>query len=497
MKEGNKVMRNERFDIIDTPTADGVKSELTIRSSIQEDTGMFVCIASNSFGRDEMTNKVFVLEVPSPPSNLQVKKVWSRSVSISWIPSQSSNIPLSGFVVQYWRESETGVNHALKEMQLAASQTEIHLDKLLPGTTYGVTVLAVNDVGRSLPASTLRLKTGEEEPSGSPVDVFAEAKGSSTIRVTWKSPPRQDWNGLLEGFYVGFKASDEDSQTHSYRTVHFSSSNNTFEHFIPGLKPKTKYTIILKAFNSAGTGPPSQEIIARTHGGDFIEAPKIHAIAITADSISLHCQLPKSVDNDAHNTINGFIVHFRPESSSVYKEVSLQASTSNDAAFVAKDLTPNTLYHFYATVSKTGEGEGDPSSVLSLRTKRLAQPMDTKEGNTGSFFSSSISSHDINTFIPVTCIAVVAITLVVSFTCVKKAKLKAVMPPVDYYTATLRPGVDRGSVFVGTTTRYIEQPGVMQGNNRNIRIFQQHQEMKPMMGRHRPLPDPNVYDLPE
>jgi hypothetical protein len=335
------------------------------------------------------------------------------------------------------------------------------------------------------------VKTGEEEPSSPPVDVFAEAKGSSTIRVTWKSPPRQDWNGLLEGFYVGFKVTDDSFQTFSHRTVQFGSFNNTFEHFIPGLKPKTQYTIVVKAFNSAGTGPPSHDVFARTYGGDFVESPKVHAMSITTDSIALHCQLPKSLDNEVHNSINGFIVHFRPDSSSVYKEVSLEASTSNDAGFVAKDLTPNTLYHFYVTASSSRGSEGDPSPLLSLRT-RSTEVKTSTVSEKDDWSQSLLYSHDLNFFIPVVAVSIIMITLIFSYAYVKKAKLSSSIPaPIADYYATLRAGDP--SVFVGTTRRYVDLDPSSQGNLMSGNVRFQLNPVTPMTPNHRPLP-PNPND---
>ena len=480
IKDGLKVSRNERIDITESLTNDGVKSELSIRSAIQEDTGMFVCIAENSFGRDERTNKLFVLEVPASPSALQVKKVWSRSASISWLTSSSSNIPISGFVIQYWKESDSGVNHVLKEIPVSASQTELHLDKLLPGTSYEVAVLSVNDVGRSQSSSSLKFQTGEEEPSASPVDVSAEAKGTSTIRVTWKSPPKHEWNGRLEGFYVGFKQTREPLSVYTYRTVQFGSFNVSFEHFIPGLHKKTEYTIIVKAFNSAGSGPPSHEVHVKTYGGDFVESPKVHPMAIMTDSISLHCQLPKNHNNE----ISGFIVHFRPDSSSVYKEFSLPVTQANDAGFVAKDLIPNTLYHFYVTASSTSGTEGDPSPLISLRTR--SNIVATVSPN-----YSDLLNSDLNLSIPVIAVSVVIVTIVFSYAYVKKAKLSAEIPPpvADYY-ATLRAGglVDPSQVFVGTTRRYVDldagQGNLMQGNQARFQM----KAFPSVTPNHRPLP---------
>lgn len=56
------------------------------------------------------------------------------------------------------------------------------------------------------------------EPSSPPIDVTADAKGPTVIKVTWRAPPKDDWNGEIQGYYVGYKVLGS-SQQFSFRTV--------------------------------------------------------------------------------------------------------------------------------------------------------------------------------------------------------------------------------------------------------------------------------------
>lgn len=119
-----------------------------------------------------------IAEEPGAPSNLLVREVWSRSASVSWTVPFAGNSPITGFIVQYWRETEHGENKRLREEPVTSSQTTFMLKNLLPGCSYEMNVLALNEVGRGQTSNLVKFKTGEEEPTGAPLDVIAEPKGN-------------------------------------------------------------------------------------------------------------------------------------------------------------------------------------------------------------------------------------------------------------------------------------------------------------------------------
>jgi len=493
-KDSTKISKGSSYyEVTDSLTDRGMKSELVLRRTSREDNGIYMCVAENSFGRDDKSNKVLVLESPVAPSQVFVRNVWSRSASISWVPS--SGIPLSGFVVQSWKETERKET----ETTVPASQTELLLSNLSPGTVYEVCIVAVNDVGRSPASSVLKFKSGEEEPSAPPMDVYAEAKGPTTIRVSWKPPPQSTWNGEPQGFYVGFKATHDSH--YSFRTIDFWSFNESFEHFIPGLMQRTQYHVVVKAFNLAGTGPESQVVSAKTYGGDFIGSPKMMPIDIKSDEIALQIHLPPSV-LDQNRNLMGFTLNMREDSNPVYRQVSIPGN-ERDVPFVAKHLNPSSLYHFFV-VASTATGQGDPSALLSIRTKGI-----DFSSNSISMASIIASQGQLQLLVMVLATSVIIATIIVSFACLKQAKLKSKMippPVVDYFATLARPsdgtvmtmgraragGVGEAAVFVAP--RYIglndEAGNLMQGN------VQVHRTPCKAPRKSYIQVDPNVYDLP-
>lgn len=455
MKDSSKIQTSEKIDIVDSLTRDGIRSELHIPSVSREEAGIYVCVAENSHGRDERINKVLVLEPPSSPSNLVLKKVWSRSASVSWASSSTGNVPVTSFIILYWKETKSRENSKLFEHSISSSQNEFLLKDLIPGTTYEVAVVAVNDVGRSVPSPYLKIKTGEEEPSSPPFDVYAEPKGPSTIRITWKPPPQEAWNGQPEGFYVGYRPSSGSEKAFTFRTVAFTSPDVTYEYFLPGLMPQTDYTITVKAFNLAGLGPESQIVSARTYSGDFAPPPKVSFLSVDSTSVSLRFGM-----NPAKPIVglNGFTVHFRSDNQMDWKEIKIPLGSQSDGDFTAKDLTPNSVYHFYVTAINSF-GNGDPSSLLSIKTKNSDTLLSTASSQWLDF------GDDVNTFVPLVAASIIIVTVVLSYSWVKKAKLQSQMPPVDYITAALeRGGAMDQAVFVGTTRRYVELGETSSGN---------------------------------
>lgn len=91
----------QRYTIREQILADGMTSELGIERTIRQDTGVFTCLASNAYGKDEMTVQLIIQETPEAPKNVKVTEQLSRSIGLSWSQTYAGNSPISSFVVQY------------------------------------------------------------------------------------------------------------------------------------------------------------------------------------------------------------------------------------------------------------------------------------------------------------------------------------------------------------------------------------------------------------
>ena len=466
--------RSDRYEVFETITPDGMKSEMVIRSVDRSDSGLYLCTAENTYGRDERTNKLVVMESPAAPTNLQLRESWSRSASVSWTAPSSGNSPILGYIVQHWTESMSGENNRLEEEEVPSSQTSIMIKNLKPGCSYKLSVVAVNEVGRGSPSMAISFRTGEEEPSAAPLDVMVEAKGPTTIRVTWKAPPRDGWNGILLGFYVGFRQITEYQKGYSLRTVSGLSSNHSYEYFLTGLTKGTEYGIIVKAYNKAGSGPESQELGTKTLSGILPPPPKLYVFTITLDTISITWKMPPDTELDE---ISGFTIHYRQNEDITWTEIGIPVSSAmtvsstmtvsttktvstakkDGGEYVIKGLKGSTIYHLYAT-AMSSYGPGDPSQLVTVKTKGsgddvlIDRPYLGSPGGSGG--PSDVVSHiaqDMVSFISLTAsVVIVIIAAIISFVCIKKARLEAATPHPDFYATTIPRNSDGG---VGDFTR--------------------------------------------
>lgn len=468
----SRTKSTERYEILDSLTENGLKSDLVLRSADKVDSGLYVCIASNSFGSDERIIKVYVAEPPSSPINLAVREIWSTSAHLYWSPPVDSSVPIGGYVIQYWMESHMGENKRLQEKQVPASQNSIVLDSLSPGSAYEVTVTGFNDVGRGTPSSTLKIRTGQEEPSGVPLDMIVEPKGPTTLRVAWRSPPIEKWNGKLLGFYVGYRLAKEYTKPFALITVPFGNFNHTYEYFVTGLNRGTEYAVIVKAYNSAGAGPEPQEIVAKTLSvANLLPAPQVFLLSTTTTSIFI---MFKTIGSEmTPEVLSGFTVHHRADSMQAWKESSVPitpGSSSGRIDYVISDLEPNTLYHFYVT-AVSANGNGDPSQLMTVKTKGVSEEamingiigdggirmVDTNVGRSSYFLSGARRVPSV--VILTTSVVIIILAVTVSYVCIRKAQLAATATTYDYLAATTRrrsvhaPG-EKGDIYLAR--QYVE-----------------------------------------
>lgn len=397
---------------------------------------MYICSLSDGPTKDEKTNKLIVADAPKSVTGVNTREVWSRSASIYWSPLAD----VSGYILHYWIESHVGTNKRLEEVQLTSSQTAFLLEGLHPGSTYGVSVSGVNEVGRGSPSSTLKFKTGEEEPSDPPMDVTVTPQGPSTIRVSWRPPIREKWNGNLVGFYIGFKLTSENNRPYSIRTVPYGSFNHTYEYFLTGLTRGAEYYVTVRAYNLVGSGPESLERTVRTASIELPVAPRLSVLSVTTTTISLTWSMI-----DGGQKIVGYTLNYRSDSSSNWIKMPLAASSSE---FVLQSLSASSLYHVYLVASSI-DGDGDPSPILTIKTKGTGDEYVYPGGEYPpnmyhSFIPGLTREHE--AFISLTIAAVVVIiAIITSYVCITKAKLQVPPPPFD----------DKG-VYVGTMRRYME-----------------------------------------
>ncbi|XP_025414614.1 Down syndrome cell adhesion molecule-like protein Dscam2 isoform X28 [Sipha flava] len=304
----------ERYTIREEILTDGVKSDLSIKRSERIDTAAFTCVATNSFGSDDSSIQLIVQEVPEIPFGLKVLDKSGRTVQLSWLAPYDGNSPITRYIVEYKLLKGTWESDVQKG-EATGDKTEMSVVNLHPATTYHFRIVAENGVGVSKPSDPVTIITSEEAPSGKPTSVRVDPIDENTLKVMWKAPERSDWNGEIQGYYVGYKQSSLVDSKFVFETVEFSKEEGKEHYFeILNLKTYTQYTIVVQAFNKLGAGPMSDEIKQYTSEG-VPEQPPHDTTCTTLTSQTIRISWVSPPLYTANGVIKGYKVIYGPSDS--------------------------------------------------------------------------------------------------------------------------------------------------------------------------------------
>ncbi|XP_075217809.1 cell adhesion molecule Dscam1-like [Lycorma delicatula] len=271
-----------RYQNKETITENSVSSQLTIKQATASDSGKYVCIATNAFGRDEIAISLYVQDAPEPPWDVHIIECKSREIKVAWSEPTDNNSPILYYSIAYTINTDNWPEFP----KYGELNTWVVISDLKPHKTYFIRVIAVNALGPSQPSMTVSAMTESEVPSGPPVDVIISSVGPTSLQLSWSPPHPDERNGPILGYYIGIKQASEGR--YNFSTVQTVIPNaHPPPYVFNGLNSYTQYKLALQAFNRVGAGPTSQEITATTEQAAPEEAPQdIECKAVS--SISLH-----------------------------------------------------------------------------------------------------------------------------------------------------------------------------------------------------------------
>uniref|UniRef100_A0A8B9HUW7 Uncharacterized protein n=1 Tax=Astyanax mexicanus TaxID=7994 RepID=A0A8B9HUW7_ASTMX len=185
------------------------------------------------------------VDKPDAPHSLRLSEKSSRSVTLSWIPGNENNSPVSEYVIEVREEM-----HGLSEVKRVSAEMN-HLEiPLLPFCTYNFRVTAVNDIGTSdfsLPSESYT--TPPAKPDKNPGSVRSESTDPKSMVITWEEVDRRHFNGPGFRYKVMWRQAagqgpkwNEDFVSHPPFTVNNTDTFSAFE-------------IKVQALNDLGHGP--------------------------------------------------------------------------------------------------------------------------------------------------------------------------------------------------------------------------------------------------
>ncbi|XP_050422092.1 cell adhesion molecule Dscam2-like [Adelges cooleyi] len=286
-------------NVVTKETEKGIISELHLNSLYSSQTGVYACMATNSYGYDRMTINLVVREPPESPGQLDVVEVGARWIELRWEPARMH-------VTHYILQMCTNTCRDWSNYTVSGSLSYMKISFLKPATVYTARVVSVNDFGASDPSQNSTVSTLEDMPSAPPDNVEAVNVEKNQITIRWSPPDKDTWNGQIIGYKVNYVDANEVSEINSKTTLGFDKC----EFKITNLKPFTSYRISVKPFNRVGAGPDSDFIRITTLEGVPSESPQnIQCSPLTTESLRLSW-IPPPVQSH-HGTIVGYKINYK------------------------------------------------------------------------------------------------------------------------------------------------------------------------------------------
>ncbi|XP_075747886.1 cell adhesion molecule Dscam1-like isoform X3 [Rhipicephalus microplus] len=346
------------------PSTKEAASLFLIKKVERQDAALFTCHASNSYGTDNLNIKLIVQEPPEPPTILKASDVKSRSFKLSWTPSVGTSNAASKYHVECTSDTGKSLNTSVEGTKTLAS-----VGPLRPAFTYRCHVRAENDIGIGDPSKDLEVTTAIEVPGGPPLEVRAVAVDSQTIRVTWKPPERELWHGELKGYYVGYRL-DQPGDPYLYKTLQLDQHQDDLakvvrtEVLLSPLRKFSPYLVLVQAFNAAGPGPRSDEVLVSTLDDVPSQAPQeVQCSPLSSESIRVTWQPPPK--SAIHGYLQGYRIWYAQLPAPRERSREEKAVTGQETTLV--DLRKYTNY-FIQVAAFTQRGLGTESEPVFCRT---------------------------------------------------------------------------------------------------------------------------------
>ncbi|KFU85674.1 Neurofascin, partial [Chaetura pelagica] len=169
---------------------------LTIFGVAEKDQGDYTCVASTELDKDSAKAYLTVLgkavlpacccraERPDRPRDLELSDLAERSVRLTWIPGDDNNSPITDYIVQFEEDRfQPGMWHNHSRYPGNVNSAVLSLS---PYVNYQFRVIAVNDVGSSLPSvPSERYQTNGARPEINPTGVQGAGTQKNNMEITW------------------------------------------------------------------------------------------------------------------------------------------------------------------------------------------------------------------------------------------------------------------------------------------------------------------------
>uniref|UniRef100_A0A8C9R8X8 Sidekick cell adhesion molecule 1 n=1 Tax=Scleropages formosus TaxID=113540 RepID=A0A8C9R8X8_SCLFO len=306
------------------------------------------------------------------PSSLTVRTASETSLWVRWAPLSDSeyngNPETVGYRIKLWRADQQGGPQSKTVNDRV--ERELTLEGLEEWTEYWLQIQAFNSIGSGPWSESVKGRTRESVPSGSPENVTAEAMSSTRILVNWGPVPEHEKNGNILGYKVLYKEKNSGSEPQ----VHAVKGNLTRSALLRNLRKYVLYEIQVLAFTRIGDGEPSSPPVLE-RSKDDVPGPPVRVVfpEVRLTSVRVVWQPPV----DPNGIILGYQIAYRLDASDPNKFTTVEVG-SNARQFTVTGLIPESAYIFRIS-ARTQQGWGQPEEAVVITTERRDRPQPPKK----------------------------------------------------------------------------------------------------------------------
>ncbi|XP_074792029.1 neurofascin isoform X18 [Natator depressus] len=319
---------------------------LIIYGVAEKDQGDYTCVASTELDKDSAKAFLTVLERPERPRDLELTDLAERSVRLTWIPGDDNNSPITDYVVQF-EEDKFQPGSWYNHSRYPGSVNSAVL-RLSPYVNYQFRVIAVNEVGSSLPSlPSERYHTIGASPEINPTGVRGAGTQKNNMEITWTPLNATQAYGPNLRYIVNWRQRDT-RESWSNETV------RTTRHVVWNTPIYVPYEIKVQAENDFGRAPEPDVIIGYS-GEDLPSAPRyIRIRQPNLETITLEWDHPEH----PNGILTGYNLRYQAFNGSKTGRTLVETFSPNQTRFTLKRTDPISRYRFFLRArTQVGDGE--------------------------------------------------------------------------------------------------------------------------------------------
>ncbi|XP_009645605.1 neurofascin isoform X8 [Egretta garzetta] len=352
---------------------------LTIYGVAEKDQGDYTCIASTELDKDSAKAYLTVLAVPANrlrdlpkerpdrPRDLELTDLAERSVRLTWIPGDDNNSPITDYIVQFEEDRfQPGMWHNHSRYPGSVNSAVLSLS---PYVNYQFRVIAVNDVGSSLPSvPSERYQTNGARPEINPTGVQGAGTQKNNMEITWTPLNATQAYGPNLRYIVRWRRRDP-------RGSWYNETVKTPRHVVWNTPIYVPYEIKVQAENDFGRAPEPDTVIGYS-GEDLPSSPRYLRIRQpNLESINLEWDHPEH----PNGVLTGYSLRYQAFNGSKTGRTLVETFSPNQTRFTLQRTDPISRYRFFLRArTQVGEGETIVEESPALLNEATPTPAYTK-----------------------------------------------------------------------------------------------------------------------